>query len=231
MKKCLNILLLAILSSTAYGQTNGQPYLCELGLQGGIGYYVGDATPHIFMNVREAYGVHFRYKLTRRWALRVQASGQHITGHKWEFEPGTAPRMLDAMWQNRLWSGDVVAEFNFFRYDATNKYDNRNKPYTPYIFVGLGASYHEHGPISGYLPLGAGFKWKFAPRWGLNMAWQHNIYFSDDLEGQSNMNDRYKMNGSSWLNCDLTGMLMVGIVFEFAKAPAACRSCTILMER
>ena len=68
--------------SPLYGQqTNGMPYLCEIGLQGGFGYYVGDATHHIFMNPREAYGIHFRYKFTKRWAIQAKVSGQRITGH------------------------------------------------------------------------------------------------------------------------------------------------------
>ena len=35
-------------------------YHLEAGLQAGCGYYVGDTTPHIFHNVREAYGAHFK---------------------------------------------------------------------------------------------------------------------------------------------------------------------------
>ena len=58
-----------------------QPYLCELGLQGGCGYYVGDAAAHIFMHPREAYGVHFRYKFTKRWAIQAKVSGQRIMGY------------------------------------------------------------------------------------------------------------------------------------------------------
>ena len=77
--KYIFIVVLCALSSAIWAQ-NDQPYLCEIGLQAGCGYYVGDATPHIFMNPREAYGIHFRYKFTKRWALQVKASGQRITG-------------------------------------------------------------------------------------------------------------------------------------------------------
>lgn len=227
------VIFAMFLSLNCYGEM--RPYLCEIGVQGGCSYYVGDGTPHIFMNVRESYGFHFRYKFTKRWALQVKASGQRIAGNKWEFKPNQSPTKLDEMWQNQLWNGDVVAEFNFFRYDAANKYDKRIKPYTPYIFAGLGASLYyknekqNEWTTAGYIPVGIGFKWKFAPRWGLNVAWQHNIYFSDDLEAQTekehSLNNRFHMNGSNWLNCDLTSLLTVGIVFEFAKAPAPCRIC------
>jgi len=83
----------------------------------------------------------------------------------------------------------------------------------------------ERFTAAGYMPLGVGFKWKFYDCVGLNIAWQHNIYFSDDLEAQSTLNDKHHLNGWNWMNCDLTGMFTVGLVFEFAHAPKPCRIC------
>ena len=206
-----------------------QPYLCELGLQGGCGYYVGDGADHIFMHPREAYGLLFRYKFTKRWALQVKTTAQRITG--WNHDEDM--HQLDTKWENQLINTDIVAEFNFFRFGSANRYDKRIKPYTPYIFLGLGAGvygangYHDanYSHVMAYLPFGIGFKWKFSDRVGLNIAWQHNIYLSDDIENGLNLNDRYAINGSNIMNCDLTGMLTAGIVFEFARAKKPCRIC------
>lgn len=201
------------------------PYLCEIGLQAGTGYYVGDAAPHIFMHPREAYGIHFRYKFTKRWAIQAKFSGQRITGHDFTMDG----QKLDTKWENRLYNVDVMAEFNFFRFDARNENDRRIKPYTPYIFIGLGAGLYNgiETPMTAmaYVPLGIGFKWKFADFVGLNIAWQHNIYMADNLEGRKELDNKYQMNGWNWMNCDVTGMLTAGIVFEFAKAPKPCRIC------
>ncbi len=207
----------------------GQPYLCEIGLQGGCGYYVGDATPHIFMNVREAYGVHFRYKFTKRWAIQAKFSGQRIEGNQYTIRG----ERLDSKWSNRLYNVDLMGEFNFFRFGDAGQYDKRIKPYTPYIFLGLGVGMYndiaadgkKKITAAGYVPLGIGFKWKFADFVGLNIAWQHNIYFSDNLEGQKSLDNKHQLNGWNWMNCDLTGMLTAGIVFEFARAPKPCRIC------
>lgn len=212
---------------SAYAQ--GQPYLCEIGLQGGCGYYVGDAAQHIFMHPREAYGVHFRYKFTKRWAIQAKVSGQRITGHDYTMDG----RKLDTRWQNQLINVDVMAEFNFFRFGEANRYDKRIKPYTPYIFLGIGAGVYgangENKPIfnhaMAYIPLGIGFKWKFHDCVGLNIAWQHNIYMADNLESRESLDNKYQMNGWNWMNCDLTGMLTAGIVFEFGRAKAPCRIC------
>ena len=215
------------ISAAAQTQTTNRIYTCELGLQGGCGYYVGDATPHIFMNVREAYGLHFRYKFTKRWAIQAKLSGQRITGNEYTMRG----KQLPDQWSNRLWNGDVMAEFNFFRFGSANKYDKRIRPYTPYIFIGLGAGLYStmtdntKKTMAGYVPLGIGFKWKFHERLGLNIAWQHNIYLSDDLEAQKTLNNRHRLNGWNWMNCDLTGMLTIGMVFEFAPAKNECRFC------
>ena len=212
---CMACLVCAVLSA----QAQNQPYLCELGLQGGCGYYVGDAAPHIFMNPREAYGAHFRYKFTKRWALQAKFSGQRITGNDYTMRG----EKLGTMWENRTYNVDVMAEFNFFRFGSANKYDKRIRPYTPYIFLGIGVGYYQ--AVSAYVPLGIGFKWKFHDWCGLNIAWQHNIYMADNLENRPELDNKYQLNGWNWMNCDLTGMLTVGLVFEFARSPKACRIC------
>ena len=223
------LLSIGVCASAQMSHTK-QPLACELGVQAGCGYYVGDATPHIFMNVREAYGIHFRYKFNKRWAIQAKISGQRITGPEYDMQGA----QLSTRWSNRLYSADVMAEFNFFRFGIYNKFDKRTRPYTPYIFIGIGGSLYNDILVAneghaltgaGYIPLGFGFKWKFHERVGLNIAWQHNIYLSDDIEGQGPLNNRHHLNGWNWMNCDLTGMLTVGLVVEFVKVKKVCRMC------
>ena len=223
------LLSIGVCASAQMSHTK-QPLACELGVQAGCGYYVGDATPHIFMNVREAYGIHFRYKFNKRWAIQAKISGQRITGPEYDMQGA----QLSPRWSNRLYSADVMAEFNFFRFGIYNKFDKRTRPYTPYIFIGIGGSLYNDILVAneghaltgaGYIPLGFGFKWKFHERVGLNIAWQHNIYLSDDIEGQGPLNNRHHLNGWNWMNCDLTGMLTVGLVVEFVKVKKVCRMC------
>ena len=126
-----------------------------------------------------------------------------------------------------------MAEFNFFRFGAENKYDTRIRPYTPYIFLGIGTALYgaegytnaNYNKVMAYFPFGIGFKWKFAECCGLNIAWQHNVYFADNLENRDNLDNRHELNGSNVMNCDLTGQLTVGVVFEFGQAEKPCRIC------
>ena len=227
-EKLYIVILLLCVGVKAFAQSE-RPYLCELGLQGGIGYYVGDATPHIFMNPREAYGLQFRYKFTKRWAIQAKLSGQRVYGTNNRVTPVSS-------FENRLYNFDIIGEFNFFRFGSDKNYDDRIKPYTPYIFLGIGtgismkdADLAKGKPVplwSGiYIPFGIGFKWKFSDRWGLNIAWQHNIYCSDNIEGVKELDDPNGLNGSNIMNMDLTGMLTVGVVVEFGQAKKPCRIC------
>lgn len=219
------ILLIICLLSTTKGYAEELRYLCEVGVQGGLSYYVGDATQHIFMNPQYAAGAQFRYKFTPRWALQVKGQWQQIK-YPAPNEQGTP--IKGNMLTNQLVSIDATAEFNFFRFGEW-QYDTRIKPITPYIFLGVGMGlYNGYGDIGAYLPFGFGLKWKFSKICGLNIAWQHQFFFADNLENNAlynNYPNEYKMNGSNILKNDLTSTLTLGIVFEFGKQKGACRYC------
>lgn len=194
-------------------------YQLEIGLQAGCGYYVGDATTHIFNHVREAYGGHLRYKFNKRWALQLKGIHHRIAGPITEDESA-------GLWQDKMINIDIVAEFNFFRF-GVEQYDKRVKPITPYIFAGIGCGMYglKYQTPAAYFPFGFGAKWKFADRWQLQLAWQHNLYFADDLEGVVEWGNTHDLNGSNILNFDLTGQLTLGIVFEFAREKKVCPFC------
>ncbi len=238
--------VLSVRQAVAEEASEGDVYLCELGLQAGLGYYVGDATSHIFNNVREAAGVQFRYKFDQRWALQLKAQTQNIA---FPLQPETKKPVAT----NRLYSIDAMGEFNFFRLGA-KQYDERVHPFTPYIFLGVGLSMYRgvavakkqdaygepmldaagnavtearEGTLQGaaYIPFGIGLKWKFAKWCGLNVAWQQNLYFADNLENKTYYNNTHQLNKSNILKNDFTSSFTIGIVFEFSKKDKICRHC------
>lgn len=219
MKKIVKILLfLALLTNLQNVFSQERVYKCEFGLQGGIGYYVGDATQHVFNYPHAAAAGSFRYKFTRRWALQVKGGWQRI-------RMPLQMEQVEQLSSNDIASIDVTAEFNFFRFGEL-QYDRRVKPITPYIFLGIGAAaYNGYSNFAAYLPFGLGMKWKFAPRWGLTLAWQHNLFFADNLENNELYNNTYQLNGSNFMKNDLTSTLMLGLVFEFSRQRTACRMC------
>ncbi len=204
--------LLAVLLTPffSFAHADERMFRCEFGVEGGCGYYVGDAAPYMFQNVREMYGANFRYRFDQRWSLQVKGVMHHIAGENWD---------------NRLINMDAVAEFNFFRFGARS-YDRRVKPFTPYILVGAGVCLHGGmQKVAAYIPFGVGFKCKLAPRFNIQLAWQNNLYFTDNLENVPELDNTYNLNGTNVFNCDVTGTISLGLTFEFAKDKKKCVRC------
>ena len=207
-------------------------YNCEVGLQVGGAYYVGecarifdfnksDEQKNSFANMREAVGAQLSYNFDQRWSVQMKGQWQRITYTH-----------MGAEESNPNLNVDITAEFNFFRF-GRHPYDLRVKPITPFVFLGAGVSlaWKTHPfstpPTSLYVPLGVGVKWMFAERWQLQAAWQHQVfvYNGDALEGKDSLNDSYELNGNNIMNNDLTSSITIGLVFEFWKKGDLCLHC------
>lgn len=232
--KGLLVLLLTFMS-VLMAHAQQLPYLCDFGIQGGAAGYFGDANrvseetrADGILNARWTAGAQFRYKFTNRWAVQVKGQYQRLAFKQF------GENNLVSPYNSNMVNVDAVAEFNFLRY-GENTMDVRVKPYTPYLFMGVGFALYggKYENVSPYFPIGMGFKWRFAPRWQLVAAWQHNMYFKDNLETVSERgahygaeyDNSYDLNGSNTLNNDIIWQCTVGIVFEFMKKKAVCRYC------
>lgn len=213
-----------------YGST-ADYYICEFGVFGGGSYYTGDATPHIFRNIRPAYGALFRYNHTRRWSFTAKATYSDLrfsydTQQQLPLREGEAfvPQHLKG--DNVIVMADITAEYNFF--ELARGWVNRStRPFSPYIFLGLGLSWQKKGPspITGYLPFGIGFKWLMSPRCGLTFAWQTQLQFNDKLEGVDELNNFWELNGSNFMKNDLFSTFTLGITVNFATRKRICKVC------
>ena len=227
-------------------------YRVELGFLAGAAYYMGELAPYAFTSISESYGLQVRCKIDQRWALQVKGVRQRVinkieSDNQWKLRAGT--------YQTPMWHFDLTGEYNFFRF-GLDPYDIRMRRITPYISTGIGfTAYNKHANDSTaypiweviddqldyalYIPVGIGLKWKFAERWQLQLAWQHQLYITkkgDGLEGgiytrnsagqpYNPLANSYEMNGRNILNNDVTSTLTVGIVFEFAPDKKICPYC------
>lgn len=69
MHSCLRhiilcMLVVCLLPLQAHAQRAGRNQV-EVGVQGGMMYYVGDAHPKMFQDIREAYGAEVSYQIGR----------------------------------------------------------------------------------------------------------------------------------------------------------------------
>lgn len=254
-----------LLASTSVLAQETPMYRFEIGAQAGAAYYMGELAPHPFMSTSETYGLQFRAKINDRWAVQAKAQSQRFIH---TFQPDNQWNIPAAKYQTPMWHCDVTGEYNFFHY-GYNAYDIRVRNFTPYIFLGLGVSFLNHDATNHegyaflgkerqvrpdtiyyeraqtraalYVPVGVGFKWRFAPRWQLQLAWQHNLYIhnGDCLEGeitprtQGNQqegpynlfNNSHNMNGANIFNNDVASTFTVAVAFEFMQDPGICLIC------
>ena len=107
---CLIALLLCVTQTYAQRVVRNQ---LELGVQGGMMFYVGDAHPNVFQDIREVYGAEMAYLFNHRWSLMLQGVTGRIAGRT-ATEYGR-PDPQGEIWTNRLVNVDIVARFNFLR--------------------------------------------------------------------------------------------------------------------
>ena len=253
--------LVWMLLSSASVLAESKFYRLELGAQAGGAYYMGELAPYAFMSMSETYGLQTRCKITERWALQVKGQRQRVINN---VKSGNDFGLPEARYQTSMWHFDVTAEYNFFRFGTINGYNIRMHPVTPFIFVGLGMTAHNPAPstqkgfpllgwkerlnqltqememvylepdFAMYIPVGVGLKWKFAERWQLQLAWQHQLYVlnGDGLEGNPKsgtainpLDNSYDLNGVNILNNDVTSTITIGVVFEFAPDKKICVQC------
>jgi hypothetical protein len=51
------------------------------------------------------------------------------------------------------------------------------------------------------------------------------VYFTDNLEGIDAYDNTYRLNGSNFFNCDVTGQLVLGVAVAFVQDKKVCRTC------
>ena len=129
------VLMMALYPSLRLRADNSVYHL-DIGVQAGLGYYVGDATPHIFQDVKEVLGAQFRYKVDQRWSVQMKGQWQRIMYS-----------VSDVEYHNPMWNLDATAEFNFFRF-GMHPYDQRVKSITPFLFVGVGTTVYQENNMS-----------------------------------------------------------------------------------
>lgn len=124
----LTLLLLAAMPST--GQVN------ELGLTGGVTYYIGDLNPqkHYPKNTHIGGGLVFRHNFNDRYAFRFQGLYSKLEAYDSD-SPDSMQVLRNLSFRSKLFEVAGLLEVNFFKYRSRGK---DSKKWTPFIFFGLG---------------------------------------------------------------------------------------------
>jgi hypothetical protein len=112
-------------------------------------------------------------------------------------------------------------EYNFWPYGTGRDYRGA-KPLTPFIFGGLGGTYtNTTGTVlATNLQLGAGVKYKVAPRLNIGVEWGIHFTTSDKLDG---VEDPYRIvSTGAFKNKDCYSAFQLTFTYSFL---AKCRTC------
>lgn len=183
----------------------------ELGLFGGVGYYMGDLNPgKQFFMPRLAGGLVYRYNPSRRFAWHIHGIYGSVQAED-ALSNDPAQQIRNLSFRSQVIEFSTILEFNFFNYEIGNK----NHPATPYIFGGIsifrynpkanflgewiplqplgtegqGSTFYadrkEYALISGTFPFGVGVKFHALGKLGFSLEWGLRRTFTDYLDDVS----------------------------------------------
>jgi len=219
----LVVAVILITVSHANAQSENDTYKFDIGAGIGMSGYLGDANEsNIFASPGVALDVAFRYLFNdSRWAIRTQLTALSLSGNTAKFD-NVFP--LNVNYEFKSWAYDlgVRGEFNFFPYGIGETY-KRLRRWTPYLSLGLGATYAKSGDVNSVafnIPMGFGIKYKVAKRVNLMAEFSMTKVFGDKVDGE--LSDLYQIKSSFVKNTDWYSSIIIGISYEFGPRCSQC---------
>ena len=219
LRKALFSVLLTIFTVSLSAQ-DAPEYRAEVG--GGIGLvaYQGDFNGNLFKNMQPMFTLLGRYKFNPRMALALNVSYGKIKGSSKNVET-FYPDLPETDFNHGIVDAGIRYEYNFWPYGTGREYRGAQR-ITPYIYIGLGATFvkPEKTEIALNLPIGAGVKYKLGERMNLAIEWTMHFTTSDMLDG---VKDPYGIKSSGlFKNTDCYSHLRLSLTYDIW---AKCKTC------
>lgn len=220
MRKLFFLMLLPI---AMHVQAQSEPeYLAEVGAGIGAVSYQGDLNGSLVKNLQPMGSLIGRYKMNPRMALTLNVSYGKIKGtadgvNVWY--PDMQGKQVD--FNNTLIDACLKYEYNFWPYGTGREYRGA-QPLTPYIALGMGATFVSGNKNTATVnfPLGMGVKYKVGERLNLTVEWLMHFSLSDELDG---VKDPYGIRSKGlFKNTDCYSTLQVSLTYDLW---AKCKVC------
>ena len=159
MRKVLGIItILCLLSTSVVAQTEPE-YRIEVGAGVGMVTYQGDFNGNILKNPMPMGSLLAKYRMTPRMALAMNVSYGKIKGSSKDAKTYIPARWQDYSFNHGLLDVGLRYELNFWPYGTGREYRGA-KPFTPYIYIGVGMTFAkpDKTEVGMNMPLGAGVK-------------------------------------------------------------------------
>ena len=215
------LLLTAFLLPAPHVMAQDEPeYRIEVGAGAGLIAYTGDFNGNILKGMQPWGAIMAKYRLNPRMALALNIGTGKIKGSTDDVDTWY-PTVERYEFNNQITEVDLRYEYNFWAYGTGQEYRGARR-LVPFITLGLGLTHHsgDNSGITMNLPIGAGIKWKMAPRLNLTAEWVMRFTPSDNLDGRE---DVYGIKSSGlFKNTDCYSVLQVGLSYDLW---AKCKTC------
>ena len=198
-------------------------YRMEIGVGAGMVSYQGDFNGSILKNMQPSASFILRRVLNPYMDLKLDLTYGTLKGSSADVKtwyPELAENPIE--FKNTLVDVGVTYEYNFWPYGTGREYRGA-KRFTPFVFLGLGATYVDAGGESVFtanLPIGLGVKYKIGKRLNLGLEWAAHFSLSDELDGVA---DPYGIESSGlFKNTDCYSMLKLTLTYSFMPK---CKIC------
>ncbi len=203
-------------------------YLMEIGVGAGTVSYEGDFNGSIIKDMQPMASIVLRRIFNPYMGLKLDLSYGILKGGSSDVDtfypeydyPDFNSNPYE--FKNNLIDLSLTYEYNFWPY-GTGKDFRGAKRITPFIFLGLGATYVTGGGQNVFtmnVPLGLGVKYKIGSRLNLGLEWAIHFSLSDKLDG---VKDPYMIKSSGiFKNTDSYSMLRLTLTYSFMKKCVVC---------
>lgn len=206
----------------AAAQTDDE-YLMEIG--GGVGLtgYLGDFNGSITKNMQPMASVVLRRMFNPWNGLKLNVTYGKLKGNSADVDT-YYPELDDnpVEFSHTMADVSMTYEYNFFPYGTGHDYRGA-KRLTPFVFLGIGATYcdtEDKSIVTANVPIGLGLKYKIGKRVNLGVEWAMHFSLSDELDG---VEDPYTVKSSGiFKNTDCYSTFMVTLTYSFL---AKCVTC------
>lgn len=219
------ILLIAFFTFVSLGAKaqDEYEYKMEIGVGAGMVSYEGDFNGSIVKNMQPSASLILRRIFNPYMGVKLDVMYGKLKGSSADvktYYPGYDDNPIE--FSNTLLDAGLTFEYNFWPYGTGREYRGA-KRLTPFVFLGIGATYVTGGGENAFtanVPIGLGVKYKIGKRLNLGLEWAMHFSLSDKLDG---VEDPYGIESSGvFKNTDCYSALKLTLTYSFMPK---CKIC------
>lgn len=222
MRTILLIAFFTLVSLGAKAQDEYE-YKMEIGVGAGMVSYEGDFNGSIVKNMQPSASLILRRIFNPYMGVKLDVMYGKLKGSSADvktYYSGYDDNPIE--FSNTLLDAGLTFEYNFWPYGTGREYRGA-KRLTPFVFLGIGATYVTGGGENAFtanVPIGLGVKYKIGKRLNLGLEWAMHFSLSDKLDG---VEDPYGIESSGvFKNTDCYSALKLTLTYSFMPK---CKIC------